>query len=71
MRRARSYSLFRRQVVALACAAEVAVSPMVIARGQCCGEVAAAPVVATYRLQYQTVYDERQVNASLVSYETV
>ncbi|MBM4022790.1 MAG: hypothetical protein FJ284_11230, partial [Planctomycetes bacterium] len=43
---------------------------------QCCGGgvVAPAPTAApvqTYRLDYQTVYDERQVNAYRVDYETV
>ena len=45
------------------------------ARAQCCGTpVVAAPppvVTQTYRLDYQTVYDERQVTANRVTYETV
>ena len=43
--------------------------------GQCCDTpmvAAPAPVVTqTYRLDYQTVYDERQVTANRVTYETV
>ena len=43
-----------------------------IARAQCCGEAASAPVATqTYRLDFQTVYDEQQVTAYRVSYETV
>ncbi|MFM8282600.1 MAG: hypothetical protein ACKOCW_03495, partial [Planctomycetaceae bacterium] len=61
----------------LVCAAHLVAGPAgpscpTVARAQCCGEVAAAPVVSqTYRLQFQTVYDERQVNATQVAYETV
>jgi hypothetical protein len=47
---------------------------MPIATAECgCGAPVAAPPVATqtYRLDYQTVYDERQVTAERVSYETV
>jgi hypothetical protein len=40
---------------------------------QCCGQAAAPAPVATqtYRLDFQTVYDEQQVTASVVTYETV
>ena len=43
------------------------------ALGQCCGDAVAAPpaVTQTYRLDYQTVYDEQQVTAYRISYETV
>ena len=45
------------------------------ARAQCCGEAAVtavAPVATqTYRLDFQTVYDERPMTAYRVSYETV
>ena len=38
----------------------------------CCGQPAAAPVVTqTYRLDYQTVYDDQQVTAYRTVYETV
>ncbi len=40
----------------------------------CCGEsvaVAAPPATQTYRLDFQTVYDEQQVTAYRVTYETV
>ena len=41
------------------------------ARGECgCAPAAAVPT-QTYRLDYQTVYDERQVTEQRVSYETV
>jgi len=42
------------------------------AEAQCCGEAVAAPVTTqTYRLDFQTVYDEEQVTAYRVTYETV
>ena len=43
------------------------------ARAECgCGAPAAvAAPTQTYRLDYQTVYDERQVTANRVTYETV
>ena len=46
---------------------------MSVAHGQCCGEAAAPAPVATqtYRLDFQTVYDEQQMTAYRVSYETV
>ena len=42
------------------------------ARAECgCGAAPVATPTQTYRLDYQTVYDERQVTATKVSYETV
>ena len=40
--------------------------------GQCCGQAITAPVVSqSYRLDYQTVYDEQQMTAYRMTYETV
>src|SRR6056300_298314 len=42
------------------------------ATAACCGQPVAAPVATqTYRLDYQTVYDEQQVTAYRTVYETV
>ncbi|NDH93012.1 MAG: hypothetical protein EBZ13_00390, partial [Planctomycetia bacterium] len=42
------------------------------ALAQCCGQSIPAPVATqTYRLDYQTVYDEQQVTAYRTVYETV
>lgn len=42
------------------------------AAAQCCGQPVAPPVATqTYRLDYQTVYDEEQVTAYRTVYETV
>jgi hypothetical protein len=43
------------------------------AEGQCggCGPAPAPVATQTYRLEYRTVFDERQVTAERVSYETV
>jgi hypothetical protein len=39
---------------------------------QCCGQAITAPVVSqSYRLDYQTVYDEQQMTAYRMTYETV
>ena len=64
---------FLKQVHAVICAVLVFAPQMPsVARAQCCGEAASAPVATqTYRLDYQTVYDEQQVTAYRVSYETV
>jgi len=70
-------SLNTRRMQSVLCAALVLApqSPLVpqIARAQCCGETAPAAPVATqtYRLDFQTVYDEQQMTAYRVSYETV
>ena len=61
-------------VAMLAVLAQVMPVSAPIADAACCGgaPVASAPVTSqTYRLDFQTVYDERQVEAVRVSYETV
>ena len=68
-----SFSIRSRRVRALVCGAMMfpLVAPAA-ARAQCCGEAVPAPVATqTYRLDFQTVYDEQQVTAYRVSYETV
>lgn len=70
-------AVWRQSVVAVAAAGILlAPSQSLTVRAQCgCAPapvVAAAPVVTeTYRLDYQTVYDEKQVTAYRVEYETV
>ena len=68
-----THSIRSRRVRALVCGAMI--FPLVTpgsALAQCCGEMAPAPVATqTYRLDFQTVYDEQQVTAYRVSYETV
>ena len=70
-------SAFLRRLQSLACAGLVLAPPtpaMRLATAECGCGVAPAPVAVptqTYRLDYQTVYDERQVSAERVSYETV
>ncbi|MBT6920293.1 MAG: hypothetical protein HN985_11275, partial [Planctomycetaceae bacterium] len=40
--------------------------------GQCCGQPVIAPVVSqSYRLDYQTVYEEQKMTAYRMTYETV
>jgi hypothetical protein len=75
-----SRSILLRRMQSLVCAALVVApqsvalqSPtMLSARAECgCGAAPAAVPTQTYRLDYQTVYDEQQVTAYKVSYETV
>jgi len=77
MIRSASFSLVsgcRTSAAGLAIAA-LAVSVPVAARGQCgCSTPVSAPApvaTQTYRLDYQTVYDERQVTAYRIEQETV
>jgi len=67
-----------RRLKSAVCAALVLApqSPLAIysaqAQAQCCGQAVPAPVATqTYRLDFQTVYDEQQMTAYRVSYETV
>lgn len=41
------------------------------AMAECCGDAAAPAPTQTYRLDFQTVYDEQQLTAYRVTYETV
>ena len=75
----RSRAASQRRLTSLLCAALVlgpqSIAPHVPAireaRGECgCAPSAAVPT-QTFRLDYQTVYDERQVTEQRVSYETV
>jgi len=66
-------SISSRRIRAVVCGAMMlSLTTPTFARAQCCGEAAAAPVATqTYRLDFQTVYEEQQVTAYRVSYETV
>ncbi len=70
LRRIQAFASALLVVIPQSLALQTAALPL--ARAECgCGAAPVAAPTQTYRLDYQTVYDDRQVTAERVTYETV